>query len=474
MLDPCDSVDTTIRNIFNLKSETSFESGYNTSPTSYCTGLSPKPQVQDCIMEPTMDSNKFLVAGSLLSPFKTGSSVVFGRSPIKNEILSPFKDSSLSPFKLIGQSPSKGSFGIDDWDEDLIASFEENLFGMNDPSELDDWLRSPNGKAFVESRNSPIRLGSHHPVVQRLRISPSNNRKQRLQPIHDNGAELISEPVYVNNISSENFTIKEEPTCHDHLYGQSSYDGSNTLSAIDPNKMGATPVKPRYTNMENAPIRKLSMKMQGSINSVPNLVVQKGSIVQVENIWPSKEKLKFARQRFREILNNAVEREIEIIKDQKEKKKQLKNKENGRKMKMNCATKVVPTGGKSSKSLSGKQIGRHHGGKGGKSKAKTGRQKSKKDKYPQIKMALSKPQPVRFPNVVHKELYPTVKVSENVWYHSDVTDSDEDTWTGPPPMFRQSSSGFQDNSDTSDDEWKPECHAYETLSGRKVKKRRLY
>lgn len=423
-------------------------------------------------MEPTVDGSKLF----LTSPLKNAgvSGVVFSRSPIKAELFSPFKDSSLSPFKLIYQSPSKGSF--DDWDKDFIASFEENLFGMNDsPDSLDEWLRSPKGKSLLDIRNSPLRAGAHQSVVKRLKISPENkHRKQTFHPLHDSAAEFISAPVYVREAFNENNVLKGENTCHDHMYGQSVlYDSTNTLTATDPNKKGATPVKPWFTNMENAPIRKLSMRMQGNVNPVPNVVVHRGNIVQVENIWPSKEKLKFARQRFKEILNSAVEKEIEIIKEQKKQKTTMQRKKDGREQNSSkCSSSVVVhTGGKASKSCGGKS-GRHNS-KGGKTKGKHVRSKSRKDKYPQIKMALAKPHQNMVPNVVHKELFPAPGFSDPGWYPSDDCDSDDDTWTGPPPVFRQSSSGINDV-DSSDEDWKPTAHQYETLSGRKVKKRRLY
>lgn len=413
------------------------------------------------------DSNQGIIS---LSPVKLEPGIF---SPFKDTSLSPFKDSSFSPFKLINQSPSKGSF--DDWDKDFFASFQENLFGdiTGNANLVDEWLKSPQGKALIESRNSPLRNGGS--AVRKLKISPENkNRKQNFQPLHDHNAEIFSASVYIKEEPLDSTRIKEENMSHDHMYGQSMpYAISNSLSAIDPNKMSATPIKPRLTNMENAPIRKLSMRIPGVVGTVPTIVMQKENIS--EQSWPSKEKLKFARLQFREILNKAVEKELEIVREERRIKAELHKKQTSKSEKnTKCDSRsVVHTGGAVTK------LEHKHGGKvskGGKSKSKMGRKGSKKDKYPQIKMALSKPmkQQEVLP-LVHRELFPPSGFTDPGWYPSDDDDDHDDTWSGPPPLFKQSSvEDFGNDDEDSDADWNPTNYQYETLSGRKVKKRKLY
>lgn len=404
-------------------------------------------------------------------------------SPFKGSPLSPFKDSSLSPFKLLNQSPSKGAF--DDWDKDFIASFQENLFGdvTGNSNLVDEWLRSPQGKALLESRNSPMRNGTS--AVRRLKISPENkNRKQNFQPLHDNNVEIFSAPVYIKEEPVDPCYVKEESTTHDHMYGQSTRCiATNPLSAIDPNKMSDTPMKPRVTNMENAPIRKLSMRMSG-VPDIPMVIVQREN--SAENYWPSKEKLKFARLQFKEILNKAVEKELEILEEIRKSKAEANEKHMSKKAKKSnrCDSKLVVHAGSNVT-----KVGHKHGGKvsisgkvsqGGKSKGKGGRKGGRKDRYPQIKMALSKPvkQEEMYP-VIHRELFPPAGFTDPGWYPSDEevdVEDDDDTWSGPPPVFKQSSveAYRDDDDDTSDEDFNPSTYQYETLSGRKVKKRKIY
>ncbi|XP_045166236.1 uncharacterized protein LOC123529779 [Mercenaria mercenaria] len=474
-----------VETVFSLKPESSFDSGYSSSPAKFSFGISPAsnlPSNQTGLS--TMDRTAAFIASPLrgntdsnpgtisLSPVKLEPGLF---SPFKNSSLSPFKDSSLSPFKLINQSPSKGAF--DEWDKDFIASFQENLFGdvTGNTSIVDEWLRSPQGKALLESRNSPLRNGGS--AVRRLKISPENkNRKQNFQPLHDDVEFLCSAPVYIKEEPFTDSQVKEENMAHDHMYGQSLvYVNTNTLSAIDPNKMSDTPYKPKFTNRENAPIRKLSMRIPEIAGAVPTVLVQKENIS--ENCWPSKEKLKFARLQFRETLNKAVENELEILKEQRRKKAELLKRQTCKEdKKSKCDSKiVVHTGGVVTKT------GHKHGGKvskGGKSKGKVGRKAVRKDKYPQIKMALSKPMKHEETSpFVHRELFPPAGFTDPGWYPSDdEDDDDDDSWSGPPPFFKQSSVEVYRNSivDSSDDDWNQSGYQYETLSGRKVKKRKMY
>lgn len=471
---------SSVEALLSVKPESSFDSGYSTSPPEFSFGISPAPGLpQSQTQHTAMDHNRVFIASPLKSNTSEINHGIISYSPVKIEpglfspfkdsSLSPFKDSSFSPLKLINQSPSKGSF--DDWDKDFFASFQENLFGdiAGNTSIVDEWLKSPQGKALLESRNSPIRNSSS--AVRKLKISPENkNRKQNFQPLHDHNAEIFSAPVYVKEEDFQSTRIKEEITSHDHMYGQSTVNAStNSLSAIDPNKMSATPVKPRLTNMENAPIRKLSMRIPGVVGTVPTIVMQKENVP--EQSWPSKEKLKFARLQFREILNKAVEKEMEIMKEERRKRDELLKRQARRNEKKNkCDSRmVVHTGGAVSK------LEHKHGGKlskEGKSKGKIGRKGGRKEKYAQIKMALSKPVKREESPLIHRELFPPAGFTDPGWYPSDGDDDDE-TWSGPPPLFKQSSVEVGRNDD-SDEDWNPGSYQYETLSGRKVKKRKLY
>lgn len=430
-----------------------------------------------------MNRNRVFLASPLRNNNNTDSNPgVIGISPLKRDqgMFSPFKESSLSPFKLINESPSKGSF--DEWDKDFITSFEDNLFGdvAGDTNIVDEWLRSPQGKALLERKNSPLR---HSAAVRRLIISPQmKHRKQQFQPLHDHNSELLSSPVYIKEEQEDIVTLKEEITCHDHMYGQSiAFVNTNTLSAVDPNKMSATPIKPRFTNVENAPIRKLSMRIPGVVGSVPTVIIQKENVRSADNCWPSREKLKFARMQFRDILNKAVENELAILREQRRKKASIIKRQSVielRKSSRNSQSAdqtsrvTVPVATKSS---------HKHGGKvpkGIKSKGKAGRKAGRKDKYPQIKMALSKPVHVNEEDspLIHRELFPPPGFTDPGWYPSEEEDDvDIDTWSGPPPLFKKSSNSFHgDDNESSDDEWTPSGYQYETLSGRKVKKRKLY
>lgn len=405
------------------------------------------------------------------SPFKVNTDSNSGHmafSPMKVEsgsMYSPFKEASLSPFKLFSQSPSKGAF--EDWDKDLLSSIDENLFGMGEIADnvVDELLKSPQGKAFLESRNSPLRAAGNSSVVRQLRISPDNrHRGSHFQSLNDHSSDVFT--MLNNVVKSEPFEyteMKSENTLEDHLYGQLTPRGMNSLSAIDPNKMGATPVKPGFTNVENAPKRKLSMRTVGSISSgqvLSNIVIQGENVmtmpVQRPQSWPSKERLKFARQHFKDILNQAVAKEIKLIQEEKRKKEELKAKMTERK-----------TGKTSEKSKAdGGKTGKEPKGRG--KKTKTYRKK-KKDTYPQIKMALSKPSAKgkHQSSVIHKNLFSATvpDFQDPAWYPSD---EEDDTWTGPVPFNPQVGYDLYSEEESSDGDDVPCTYRYETISGRRV------
>lgn len=376
---------------------------------------------------------------------------------------SPFKESSLSPFKLLSQSPSKEAY--DDWDKDLFSCLDENLFGMGGLTDnvVDELLKSPQGKALLEDKNSPLRHVGNSYMARQLRISPENNKQRgrHFQSLNDQSSDIFTVPsTAVKNEPFPYVEMKEENTLEDHMYGQQTHMFGNSLSAVDPNKMSATPVKPGFTNIENVPKRKLSMRSGRSttgdiglseIGAQDENVLSIPATVQVQQTWPSKERLKFARRQFQEILNAAVSKEIKIIQEERRKKASV----NSEKQNEVPAVSVIKTRGGKGKETKGKT-----------KKTKTYRKK-KKDTYPQIKMALSKPS-VKGRNapVIHKNLFsvpvPDFK-DDPGWYPSD--DEEDQTWVGPPPFYGQMELYSDDESSDYDE---PATFKYETISGRRV------
>lgn len=419
-------------------------------------------------------TNTMFQASPTKSPFKVNTdsnSAPLAFSPMKTNtfnLYSPFKETSLSPLKLFSQSPSKVSF--DDWEKDLFSSLDENLFGIGGIADnvVDELLKSPQGKAFLESRNSPLRNSGNSTVVRQLRISPENNRHrgQHFQSLTDNSLFTVPNTV-VKTESFEYTEMKKENTLEDHMYGQTSPRFGHSLSAIDPNKMSATPSKPGFTNVENAPKRKLTMRAVGSFLSdsqhMSNTEIQSGNVASIPMktfrlpTWPSKERLKFARQNFKDILEKAVAKEIKLIAEEKRKKAEVNN---------ICNEKVVVVKPKESKALKDSK---------GKGKRNKTYRKKKKDTH---KLSVSKPaaKAKYQPPVIHKDLFSVTvpDFQDPGWYPSD-DDEEEQMWTGPPPFYSQAGLAmYSDNEDSSEND-ELTTFKYETISGRRVtlKKPRL-
>jgi len=389
------------------------------------------------------------MASPLRSPFKVNTDSnqgIITISPMKMDyaaIFSPFKDSSLSPFKLL-QSPSKGTF--DEWDKDLFANLDENLFDIDDLSVnmVDELLKSPQGKALF--KNSP------DSVARRLRISPANrNKAQRFQSLNNTDDFNIDCVVKTEPFEFTTMKVKEEDTVHDHMYGQRDLN-----MEVDLNKMSDTPMKPRLSNIENAPIRKLSMRpISVSSSEAPTVAVLHSdlSVQHLPQHWPSKERLQFARMQFRDVLNRAVEREIEI-----------------RKRASMPLSETQPTVGK-------KKATKHHSGKNGKGCKVSGKgkkvksyKKRKKNMYAEGRPVLTKSGMRSYPPVVHSGsgLAPRIQTHEDpAW---DLSEEEEVTWSGPPPFVTQTSSGFytDESSEEDSEEEETQLFKYETLSGRRV------
>ena len=416
---------------------------------------------------------KFFLNSPSQSPFKTPFSSTAdtdhprnGNSPIKKECLSfsPFKNSGLSPFKLINQSPSKGSY--DEWDKEFIASFEETLFGMEEnvaPHVIEDILKSPAGKAMIENRTSPSRM-RNPPAVRRLKISPQNKNTT-------NSFQCLSQSNN-NNVGSmfNCAVVKEEVTTNDHLFEQTMVCvNSNTLSAIDPNKMCATPIhKPGLAACENVPRRKLAMREPGNVQPFQTFVFQENAlsgIQQIENDLPSKERLKFARLQFQKVLNMAVEKEIEILQEERKKKEQMAAKASEKENRKQSKDQITkPTKGK------------------GKQKRKGRKSKHERPvlRFPEIKMALSNPssKKIHESKQARRGFVREPKINQLGWYPSDEDDEDNDSkWTGPVPFQAgKNNLYFPEEEEESSEDDDLYSYKYETQSGRQVtwKRRRLY
>jgi len=404
------------------------------------------------------------------SPFKintASNATTLPFSPLKagtSNMYSPFKESSLSPFKLLNQSPSKGTF--DDWDKELFSCLDENLFGPGAISDsvLDELLKSPQGKAFLESRNSPLKNIGNSSVVRQLRISPENNRHKgrHFQSLNDQSSDLFTvDTSLVKHEAFEYTEIKSESTLEDHMYGQQTHGFANSLSAVDPNKMSATPMKPGFTYVENAPKRKLSMRAVGGLMTEDSFTIDElnrnENVInlssQMRHTWPSKERLKFARQQFKEILEKAVANEIQMIEQERHRKANQ--------------TMVEKTVVKPKENVRGVKDT-----KGKTKKTKTYRKKKKDTAQSKSVMSKQASKGKHKPPVIHKNLFsvPIPDFKDPGWYPSD--DEEGSMWTGPPPFYTKTGLDmYDDDEDESSDE-EVSTFKYETISGRRVNLKR--
>ncbi|XP_060078947.1 uncharacterized protein LOC132558408 [Ylistrum balloti] len=342
----------------DIKQETTYDSGY----------LSPGPLVQRSMI-PSGDM-------ALLSQTQT--------SPVK-----PISQRHIDQFNVdnLQKPPVYEDVGIsEEWEKDFFANFEENLFSLDlDDQVLDDILKSPKGKvALKEIINSP--------KGKAIMNSPKGKKlKERMR--------LFDTPP-----GQEEFT-----RVLDHSQG--------ILCPSDTNKPGITPMKPDAQRALKLSKRKLSM---GTINqplrssytsSLPTLAPATNENNQPV-LWPSQERLKFARSNFKDILRKAVQK--------------VESAEAAFKAQQKLQSAAATT-------------------------TKTGRrQKGKSDKYPQLSKALSRPS---IPNDSEDQL-PTRKSErksqmsagmllsgcnlQDDWYNPEEDDDDED-WCGDLPFtgFKQ-------------------------------------
>ena len=436
--------------------EASFDSGYCTSPARLAfLELSSLPLSSSPFrMDPNMPS----VRRQPFSPQKIVKSDnteagYFLISPVEDSSaahFSPFKTSTLSPFKQINQSPSKGA--LDDWDRDFISGFEENLFGMHDLGDLSDsvigeLMKSPQGKALLQKTNSPVRLNiggrSRKPIVSQRHGAVAD---PVIVDVTNSGAAAKTAVVKIKDEPIEFYTvIKQEPEDKPELHNEHNYHaGHSTLSATDPDKMNATPIKPGIVyDGKTAPKRNLAFIDNGHrTDNTANLSLTQQkensmpSIGLPFHLWPSKDRLKFARENFKQILDKTVKDKIETF----------------------MASQAILNKGKSNPDTK-RQLSRKHKI----TKHKTGkfsRKASKKERYPQIKKALSKPAVSQSSKkstgkvnaIIPKEKLPLSY--DPGWYpdEDDSDDSDSGSWYGPVPFQRQMSHGFYDNEDDDDDD----------------------
>ncbi|KAL3852378.1 hypothetical protein ACJMK2_016031 [Sinanodonta woodiana] len=437
--------------VFNCHSpagacEISFDSGYCASPVAVS-----KQMTSRCLpsFDQPMDNQQGSDVAFTFSPFKTGLMVstdsslqdAIPLSPFKDTLsLSPFKGSpfkilEFSPFKDTRLSPLQSSTtmnsgtldqnGSDEW-ETFLSSYEDKLFDIDnlDENALAELLKSPQGKALVERSPIHSKPGAH---VRKLRISPneksSGSNKKNLFASSESNIMEQNEFTDVCSVTPkqskqlanvqvmEQALIKAEPVETSEFGGYHAY---NVLVATDMNKMNATPVKPNYLNIERMPNRKLAMK---PIEPNP----------QKENfappIWPSKERLKFARAQFQKTLEKAVHN-VQILQEKSQ------HAENDSRM--------------------------------------------AQDKYPQLKKALSRPSKSTRKVKGKSREHPNREVASTslntpTWNEEE----EEETWVGPVPFKRHASQGFSDLSDMededSDDDYIPERSA----QPRKQKKTRF-
>ena len=385
----------------------------------------------------------------------------FLMSPIKDSngsSFSPFKNSTLSPFKQINQSPSKGA--LDDWDKDFISGFEENLFGMHGLGDLSDsvigeLMKSPQGKALLQKATSPVRVNnggrSRKQVVSHQR---DTGARSVVVNVTNSGAVAKTAVVKVKEEPIEFFTvIKQEPIEEPELYSEHNYHAghSPSLSVTDPDKMNATPIKPGHTNYgKAAPKRNLAFidnsenaaNLASRFNSITHQ--KEGSVPSIGiafHLWPSKERLKFAREHFRRILDKTVKDKIEKFRA---------SQEGLNKGKQDPVMNLKRT-------ISGK-----HKAKKKHKSGKLSRKVIKKERYPQIKKALAKPAAVsqnsRRSTVGANSIIPKARSHDQLshdpgWYpdEDNSEDSDSGSWHGPVPFQRQLSQGFYDKEDDDDD-----------------------
>lgn len=240
----------------NVKVETSFDSGY----------CSPTPK------HSKMDNFPPLGSALQISPLKIENEMSMCKDGIMQEMSSALYDDI---------NISEG------WENDFFTNFEENFLNMDiDEQTLDGILKSPKGKAVINDiMNSP--------KGKAMMQSPKGKvLKDKLHYLESSGCRVNKK----NN--SPSVTV---------------------LTASDPNKMSATPIKPDLRASQKMSKRRLAMS--ASKENLDRLTISPGLYTfskhteEEENIpgplelhWPETERLKFARDQFKLTLDRALQK----------------------------------------------------------------------------------------------------------------------------------------------------------------------
>lgn len=189
-----------------------------------------------------------------------------------------------------------------DWEKDFFTNFEENLFNFDfDDKALNDILVSPKGK---EALNDLVKSPKGKAIL--------NSPKGKLLK---NKLKSLDTPEHVKFRRTNSSGFDTSP---------------NVLSPCDPNKMSATP-GPYNVDSRSAlkmSRRKLTMVLSGKEDQEPARkvikMVQPNKVIPIaqpnkvipiapkipeetSDTWPTKERLKYARDKFKRTLELAVE-----------------------------------------------------------------------------------------------------------------------------------------------------------------------
>lgn len=308
--------------------------------------------------------------------------------------ISPLK-MPLSPAKIKNESIMSEMTDIsisEEWEKDFFSNFEENLFNMDiDDRMLSDILKSPKGKAAM---NEMIRSPKGKAFVNKMMKSPKGKLMKR---------QFDNELPGLSNESPSSFDAKQLSTTpmKPELKGMLKMSNSKRrLTMTDPNLQG---------NMDTDAEIDLYIQQNilGKVKTENNQIQrrQRTEFVPIqpkENqepvVWPSQERLKFARAQFQKTLQMAVQK---VSQDPNKKKVKFQE----------------PA-------------------------------KYRMDKYPEIKQALARPTagPAKrqFPKIKPLTiepkdlLVPFMESSENTsWYMYDDSDDDDEEWTEDVPFSSQ-------------------------------------
>lgn len=245
----------------------------------------------------TVKSSNETTDSGIFSPVAGSAKIIKDPTLLPSGMLhiSPLK-MPLSPSKQRNESIMSEMTDIsisEEWEKDFFTNFEENLFNMDiDDRVLSDILKSPKGKAAM---NEIIRSPKGKAFVDKMMKSPKG--------------KVMRHQLDCRNTDSR---LQESP------------------SFSDAKKLSATPMKPelhgmlkmsnskRRLTMTDTSIRNEQLGTDTEIDMVIQQSIMKKSkenykqILPKENlepvVWPSKERLKFARAQFQKTLQMAIQK----------------------------------------------------------------------------------------------------------------------------------------------------------------------